>query len=316
MKKHYPCIIALLISVTALCACTPEADPEQLTGKLTDADVAEKTVATETDKPAFPYAFEKVANHTWVMHGPLELPNANNKGFMNNPGLIKTSAGLVIIDPGSTLHVGRHVLSQVKTISELPVVAVFNTHKHGDHWLGNQAIREAYPEVTIYGHPNMRAAIAAGEGDEWLTRMESMTEGASTGTKVVAPDTDTDNTDNIRVGDTTFKIHHFGIAHTNGDIMIEVEENSVIFLGDNVLAKRLPRMSDGTFQGTMDTINTILKNDAKTWVPGHGPTGDRAMVREYLGYVSLVYAAAKQAFEDDLDSSDVITITRKTTAAY
>jgi glyoxylase-like metal-dependent hydrolase (beta-lactamase superfamily II) len=206
----------------------------------------------------FPYAFEKVAENTWVIHGPRELPNPQNKGFMNNPGLVKTSAGLVVIDPGSTLHVGRHVLTEIKKVNDQAIVAVFNTHIHGDHWLANQAIKAAYPDVKIYGHPEMLVEIENGEGENWVDIMSKLTEGASDGTTVVAPELTADNTDVFKIGDTQFKIHHYGIAHTKTDIMIEVVEESVIFLGDNVLAKRLPRMSDGTFQGNISTINTIL----------------------------------------------------------
>jgi hypothetical protein len=32
--------------------------------------------------------FEKIADNVYVMHGPLDEPNAKNRGFMNNPGLI------------------------------------------------------------------------------------------------------------------------------------------------------------------------------------------------------------------------------------
>lgn len=264
----------------------------------------------------FPYAFEKVATDTWVMHGPRELPNPENKGFMNNPAVVKTSAGLVIIDPGSTVKVGEHVLAEAKKINELPVVAVFNTHIHGDHWLGNQAIKADYPEVKIYGHPQMLAEIKNGEGENWVNLMDSMTEGASKGTIVVAPDNTVNNTDVIKIGDTQFKIHHYGIAHTKTDIMIEVVENSVVFLGDNVLSLRIPRTSDGTFQGNISTIETILKSKITTYVPGHGPTGDKAMVEKYLNYLAQIYKAAQKAFEEDLDSSDVITITKETTTAY
>ncbi len=120
----------------------------------------------------------------------------------------------------------------------------------------------------------------------------------------------------IKIGDTQFKIHHYGIAHTKTDIMIEVVENSVLFLGDNVLALRLPRASDGNFQGNISTIKTILDSKANIFVPGHGPTGDKTMVKVYLDYLTKIYKAAQKAFEEDLDSSDVITITRETTAAY
>lgn len=286
-------------------------DSAQTTASTTAVTTKAGTLASD-----FPYAFEKVAENTWVMHGPRELPNPENKGFMNNPGFVKTSAGLVIIDPGSTVKVGEHVLAEVKKINQLPVVAVFNTHIHGDHWLGNQAIKAAYPEVKIYGHPQMLVEIENGEGESWVNTMDRLTEGASKGTIVVAPDQTINNKDIVKIGNTQFKIHHYGIAHTKTDIMIEVVENSVVFLGDNVLALRLPRASDGNFQGNISTIRTILDNDVKIYVPGHGPTGDETMVKVYLDYLTLVYQAAQKAFNEDLDSSDVITITRETTAAY
>ncbi len=283
---------------------------------LTACAIAATATSADTAVNDFPYAFEKVTTNTWVMHGPRELPNPQNKGFMNNPGFVKTSAGLVIIDPGSTVQVGEHVLTEIKKVSDQDIVAIFNTHIHGDHWLANQAIKAAYPDVKIYGHTEMLAEVKDGEGDNWVSLMDSMTEGASKGTIVVGPDKAVNNTDVIKVGDTEFKIHHYGIAHTKTDIMIEVAENSVIFLGDNVLSLRIPRTSDGTFAGNIATINTILESRIKTYVPGHGPTGDKAMVEEYLNYLAQVYKAAQKTFADDLDSSDVYTITKETTTAY
>ena len=306
---------SLLLSVFLL-SCSPTGEQNSSNTDNNGKQSAEiKTVAAPASND-FPYAFEQVTSNTWVMHGPREVPNPQNKGFMNNPGLVKTSAGLVVIDPGSTVHVGRHVLNEIKKISNQAVVAVFNTHIHGDHWLGNQAIKDTYPDIKIYGHPQMLNEIANGEGEHWVDLMHNMTEGASGGTIVVAPELTADNTDVIKIGDTRFKIHHYGIAHTKTDIMIEAVEESVIFLGDNVLSLRIPRTSDGTFQGNISTIRTILESNIETYVPGHGPTGDREMVETYLDYLALVYQAAQKAFEDDLDSSDVISITKETTADY
>jgi glyoxylase-like metal-dependent hydrolase (beta-lactamase superfamily II) len=313
IKTIKPVVLAATVLVTCvLAACSPSGDD----AAVSLASQTVRTAATANVTDDFPYRFEKVAENTWVMHGPRELPNPENKGFMNNPGIVITSAGLVMIDPGSTLQVGEHVLEEVKKISDLPVVTVFNTHIHGDHWLANQAIKAAYPEVKIYGHPEMLLDIEKGEGENWVTTMNTLTEGASKGTEVVAPDLTVDDNDVIKVGDTEFKIHHYGISHTTGDIMVEVVGSSVVFLGDNVLSLRIPRTSDGQFQGNIATINTILESDIKTYIPGHGPTGDRAMVETYLNYLVQVYAAAQKAFSEDLDSSDVITITTETTAAY
>lgn len=308
----YLCLLA-----ASLTACNPATESDETKASAdneTSTTITASSNTQETDD--FPYRFEQVTNHTWVMHGPLELPNPENQGFMNNPGIVKTSAGLVIIDPGSTVHVGNSVLNRIRQISDLPIVATFNTHVHGDHWLANQAIKAAYPEVKIYGHPQMLLAIENGAGKSWVDLMHTMTEGASDGTVVVAPEQPIDHGDIIIIGDTRFKIHHYGAAHSKTDIMIEVVEESVVFLGDNVLAKRIARMADGDFQGNITSIDKILKTDVQSFVPGHGPSGDRAMVEEFRNYLSLIYEAAQQTFADDLDSSDVITISRETTAAY
>ena len=262
------------------------------------------------------YPFEKVAENTWVIHGPLEMPNVANQGFMNNPGVVLTSEGAVIIDPGSSLQAGEMVLRMLKAVSEKPVIAVFNTHIHGDHWLGNQAIRAAYPDAPIYGHTEMLAMIKNGSGEIWVELMDRLTEGATQGTRVVGPDHALVEGDVIRIGDKTFRIHHYGQAHTRTDIMIEIAEDDVVFLGDNVTAKRIPRMSDGNFTGNINSVDKILKIGANTWVPGHGRTGDAAMVKAYRNYLAAVYAAAKQAFDEDLDSSDVKPIALKATIEY
>ncbi len=53
------------------------------------------------------YPAWKQSEHVYVIQGPTELPNPGNKGFMNNPVIVLTSKGAVIIDPGSSLYSGR-----------------------------------------------------------------------------------------------------------------------------------------------------------------------------------------------------------------
>jgi len=235
---------------------------------------------------------------------------------MNNPGIVMTSEGIVIVDPGSSLQAGEMVLRMIRKLSDKPVVAVFNTHIHGDHWLGNQAIRQAYPDAPIYGHTEMLAMIEAGAGDTWVELMDKLTEGATRGTSVVAPDRPVKHGDTIKIGNKTFRIHHYGQAHTLTDIMIEVVEDGVVFLGDNVTADRIPRMSDGNFTGNIASVDKILETGARTWIPGHGPTGDTTMVENYRDYLQAVYSAAQEAFNNDLDSSDVKSISLMTTTKF
>ena len=90
------------------------------------------------------YPLDQVSKHIYVVHGTQELPSPESRGFMNNPSAIFTENGVIIVDPGSSVEIGKQLLEKLRDVSDKPVIAVFNTHVHGDHWLGNHGIREVY----------------------------------------------------------------------------------------------------------------------------------------------------------------------------
>ena len=251
--------------------------------------------------PAIPdYEAEQVAPSTYVIHGPLGYPNPDNQGFMNNPAFVLTDAGVVVVDPGSSVQTGAMVLRQVRKVTDAPVAAVLNTHVHGDHWLGNQAIREVDPEVPIYGHPNMIRAIEEGAGQRWVDNMKSMTEGATRGTRVVGPNHEVADGDTLEIGGTTFRFHHPGPAHTNTDVMIEVAKEDLLFLGDNACNERIVRMDDGTFTGSVEVLEAAREVDAEVLVPGHGKTGGWAIVDAYQAYLEQLYGAVSEYYDQGM----------------
>ncbi|HKJ76838.1 MAG TPA: MBL fold metallo-hydrolase [Gammaproteobacteria bacterium] len=260
------------------------------------------TAALAADRgPAVPdYEAEQVAPKTYVIHGPLGYPNPENQGFMNNPAFVLTDAGVVVVDPGSSVQTGAMVLRQVREVTDAPVAAVLNTHVHGDHWLGNQAIRKADPEVPIYGHPNMIRAIEEGAGLRWVDNMKAMTEGATAGTRVVGPNHEVADGDTLEIGGTTFRFHHPGPAHTNTDVMIEVAKEDLLFLGDNACNERIVRMDDGTFTGSVEVLEAAREVDAEVLVPGHGQTGGWEIVDAYQAYLEGLYGAVAEYYDQGM----------------
>jgi glyoxylase-like metal-dependent hydrolase (beta-lactamase superfamily II) len=256
--------------------------------------------------PAVPdYPADKVAENVYVIHGPLDMPNPENRGFMNNPGIVLSQDGVVLLDPGASVQSGEMVLRAVAGLTDKPVVAVFNSHVHGDHWLGNQAVRAKYPDVTIYGHPGMISMIKDGEGDRWVKLMDQLTEGKIRGTKVVAPDKPVNHGNEIKIGEYTFRIHHYGKAHTNTDIMVEVVEADVVFLGDNVLNGRIPRIDEGDIPGNILACSEIIKTEAKVYVPGHGQSGGQTVVDAMRTYFDTLYSSVGQLFEEGLSDFEM-----------
>ncbi len=263
-------------------------------------------VAAAERGPAVPdYPVEQVAAHTYVIHGPVGYPSPENQGFMNNPAFVVTPAGVVVVDPGSSVQTGEMVLRQVRRITDRPIAAVLNTHAHGDHWLGNHAIREAEPSVPIYGHPNMIAAIEKGVGHTWADNMLQLTEGATRGTEVVGPNHAVDHGDVLTFGQVDFRFHYAGTAHSTSDVMIEVPTEKAVFLGDNVNNQRIVRMDDGTFAGNIAAIDMALGVPGEVFIPGHGRTGDRSIVQAYRDYLDSLQAEVARFYEEGLSDFEM-----------
>ncbi len=273
-------------------------------------------LATERG-PALPdYPAEQVAARTYVIHGPVAYPSVENQGFMNNPAFIITAQGVIVVDPGASVQSGEMVLRQIRKLTDGPLLAVLNTHEHGDHWLGNQALREAQPGVPIYALPEMLAAVAAGADADWLGRMEQLTEGATRGTVAVGPNLEVRDGDQLKVGGLTFRFHHTGPGHTGSDLMIEVVEESLLFLGDNVCNGRIVRQDHGSFRGNIQAADRALELALKVYVPGHGRTADAAMVEDYRHYLQTLYDVVATGYEEGLGDYEIKPLVVEALADY
>jgi glyoxylase-like metal-dependent hydrolase (beta-lactamase superfamily II) len=254
------------------------------------------------------YPVDKIAAHTYVIHGPLGYFSVANQGFMNNPGFVVTGEGVVVIDPGSSVQAGRMVMKQLRTVTDKPVTHVLNTHVHADHWLGNHAVVEAYPNAVLMAHPET-VKRAPGIAEEWMNLIHTLTNGFTAGTRAHVATVAVGDGAELKTGGMTFRIHAPADAHSNTDIMIQVVEDSVVFGGDNLMYKRLPRLDGATFKGNIEACRVAARLNAAHYVPGHGPTGDVNTVRAYEAYLVTLYAEVKKHYDagrTDFEMKDAV----------
>ena len=244
------------------------------------------------------YPAQKVHADTYVIHGPQGVPSVENQSFMNNPAWIVTPEGVVLIDPGSSVQAGRMVMAQLKKTTNKPVTHVFNTHVHGDHWLGNQAVLDVWPKATIIAHPDMIRQAKEGADAFWLKLMSDLTRGYTDGTRAVHPTVEAADGQEFKIGGKTFRIHSSNDAHSKTDLMIEIVEDKILFTGDNVLARQSMNLRDGTFKGVIKATQRALDLDAKLYVPGHGKTGDRSFVTEQKAYFDILMAEVRRMYDE------------------
>ena len=86
----------------------------------------------------------QLSAHVWVIPAADGFPTPENKGMMSNVTFVNTSAGVIILDSGSSLQIGEMAIRMIRRVTSKSVIAVFNSHFHGDHWLGNHAFAKHF----------------------------------------------------------------------------------------------------------------------------------------------------------------------------
>ncbi|MBP5987824.1 MAG: MBL fold metallo-hydrolase [Azonexus sp.] len=246
------------------------------------------------------HPLRQVSKHVWMIFSPDGFPTPENQGMMCNITFVDTAKGLVVVDSGASVQIGEMAIRQLKKAFNKPVIAIVNTHYHGDHWLGNHAYVEAYGNnLPLYSHPGTIKAIQGVQGNMWRTLMEQWTNQATLGTRVVPPNQPLENGAELKFGDVTLRMHHFGTVHTPFDLCVEVVEDKLMLVGDVAMDRRIANMDDGSYLGTLKAYETLEKTGCTIWLPGHGEPGAQVLQwnRELF---EGIYRPCEQAIKDGL----------------
>ncbi|MDF1763578.1 MAG: MBL fold metallo-hydrolase, partial [Oleibacter sp.] len=155
---------------------------------------------------------------------------------------------------------------------------LLNTHWHGDHTGGNEAMGEQ--GTIIFAHENVRKRLTS----EQFVKAFDMK---------MAPQPDAalpmitfDNSMSLHWNDLTIKAIHTGSAHTDSDSYVLFEGANVVHTGDLYFSDFYPFIdpdSEGSVAGMIEGVNAILAQiDGNTKVvPGHGTLSNKVRLTEY-----------------------------------
>ena len=249
--------------------------------------------------PMVDIAPKQISKHVWIIYAPDGFPTPENRGMMSNVTFVVTSAGVVILDSGSSLQIGEMAIRMIRKVTDKPVIAVFNSHFHGDHWLGNHAFANAFGKsLPIHALAATRKTIEGHEGNLWRTLMEKWTNQSTSGTAVVPPNRTVESGQVLRFGDLSFKMHYYGRAHTDADLCVEVVEDQVTHIGDIAMANRIANIDDGSYPGTFKYYEALQKAaGAQLWMPGHGMPG-KDILDTYGAFLKGIWEPCLQAVKE------------------
>ncbi|HJO88979.1 MAG: quinoprotein relay system zinc metallohydrolase 2 [Alphaproteobacteria bacterium] len=219
---------------------------------------------------AEPLAVEEVAEGIFVHTGSHQDANRENHGDIANIGFVVGDRGVAVVDTGGSYRLGWRLREAVKSVTDLPILYVINTHVHPDHTFGNAAFAGDEPEYI--GHTKLPRQMAA-RGDYYLARLdEFIGEGQAEGTKVVSPTRTVaiGKPVELDIGGRVLILIAYPQAHTNNDLTVMDLKTGTLWTGDLVFMERIPSM-DGSILGWKKVLERLRGMKITKIIPGHGP---------------------------------------------
>ncbi|HEY0633907.1 MAG TPA: MBL fold metallo-hydrolase, partial [Gammaproteobacteria bacterium] len=217
-----------------------------------------------------------------------------NKGWNSNAIFVVTKSGVLVFDTGSSETIGKALLKTIRKVTDKPVRWVINSHGHGDHFLGNAAF--AGKGVEIISSEQVKARIAT-EGYEWVSRFNTMTEGATGESQVVTPAIAVSKENRRNFGGVEVQVLFSGDAHSPGDIMFWLPGKNVLLTGDVMYTGRAPATFDANAQHWIAALERLHKMQPKVVVPGHGPVGDAQSIADLHDYLSTLWTLVIEGYD-------------------
>ena len=228
----------------------------------------------------------------------------------SNAGLVVGDNEAVLIDTFFDLALTRELLEAARSVTDLPIRKIVNTHHNGDHTWGNQLVEGA----TVIGHHRCRTELltAAPPGMLAGLREAGETNGAIgylkrafepfdfEGIHIVPPTVTFEDRLWIHPGGTSIRLEYFGPCHTLGDIVAYVPDERVLFAGDIAFIGSTPLVWEGSLLNWIETVGRIAALKPQTIVPGHGPITDIDGLRSMEAYLGHVVAQGAELKDNGL----------------
>ena len=194
-----------------------------------------------------------------------QLRAAGEELFTTVSMFVVTGEGVLVADGQGSFEETARMVEEIGKITDQPITHVVISSDHGDHTAGNAAFPEG---VEFIVHEN---SVAAMEGIR-----ERIPE-------IPMPQTVISDRLDLTLGGRAMEVLFLGRAHTGGDLVVHLPEESVLFLTEAYLHRVYPAMRSAYPTEWVAMLRRAEELNARVNIPGHGFVDSPEMLREELG---------------------------------
>jgi glyoxylase-like metal-dependent hydrolase (beta-lactamase superfamily II) len=237
---------------------------------------------------------KRVSDHVYVI-----------EGFPNVAYVIGSRATLVV-DTGLGERNGATVMRAEQKLAKGPILYLTTTHYHSEHTSGEQA----FPAGTIIirnraQQEEMDKGVAA--HIEVFKKMSDLNGELLKEVHFRPPDVVYDKEAKLDLGGVTTRLFWLGPAHTKGDELIFVEEDSVLIPGDIVQKDIFPIMPnpDASIKGWLSALDSVEALHPRFIVPDHGAAiVDASQIAVQRAYLQAMQGRAVELKKQGVSAED------------
>ena len=254
------------------------------------------------------------------------------RGYMlGSIGMVKTSAGLVLVDAGENKEIAGDILRELKEIADLPVQYILLTHGHLDHVLGLPALVEDDTKIIASAeaelvmekdlqwlkpyHQWARSTQFGDVSDEYsLKRFIDLPFNPDKEWEVIMPAQTFSDHYKFEFGGKTFELF-LGPGETEGQIFIWIPEDKALFCGDQYY-ESFPNLSSPMLEARpvdrwIASLQMMAELEPEYLIPSHtkpvlGKDNVKKVLQDRIRGITFVYDAAIAAINNGLNVEEAI----------
>jgi cyclase len=245
-----------------------------------------------------------------------------------NAGFVIGNDGVLIFDTFFTPAAIEELISEIQTLTKLPIKFAVNSHYHLDHTGGNQVL--VARGIPVIAHDNVMKWQTT-KNKRFLPAPEELQKRKADAAKLLSETPEdqkdkraqlerqirrldammaiklTNPTKTFSSGTMRLKLGKREVilatlpGHTGGDVFAYVPDANVVFTGDLGWSKTLPNLVDATVNDWIPTLDQILReHPASKFVPGHGNVAEASDIKGFRNYLDDLRMRVKQGIADGL----------------
>jgi glyoxylase-like metal-dependent hydrolase (beta-lactamase superfamily II) len=260
----------------------------------------------------------------------IRRPDPLRQPVEGNSVIIVNESDVVVIDSGGAPLSAANALRLIRSITSKPVSVLINTHWHGDHNMGNQVYREAFPALRIVSHEATQGHMAGetmsyvaglpAELDGYIKEFEAMAAKEPLSerrrlmledlrvakreveqVRVTPPDLTFTDKLTLHHGKREIQVLHLGKGNTDGDAVVWLPQQKILISGDLVVHP-LPYGIGSYPREWLATLAKLGELPFELLVPGHGePQKDRAYIQQLSRTLASIREQVGAAVAKGLD---------------